>query len=121
MTSADQVAVTSKQLDQAWVQLRRGLLTRPGLPRPWTPFEDAPEGLPSITAWTPSASTAPWKTGKRPPVSHSANRPNRRQWSTNTIGNADAAAITEAGSPNVQSVTHVAGLSCHLCSRSHRG
>ena len=60
-------------------QLRSGLSTLPGLPRPWTALRsrlrgpaahsrlDAGEQMP--------APTAPWKTGQRMPVSHIANRP----------------------------------------------
>src|SRR6185295_14372139 len=43
--------------------------------------------------WTPPASTAPWKTGKRTPVSHSANRPLLHR--SNLDGNETAACFGE--------------------------
>jgi hypothetical protein len=65
---------------------RRGLLTVPGLPEPWT--RTRPRAHNSLDAGkrTP-APTAPWKTGTRPPVSHTANRPQPSGWTCPKEGN----------------------------------
>jgi hypothetical protein len=114
-------ANSRQALEQAWGQPRRGLSTPSGLPRPWTAFEVAHERQPPTATWTPSASTAPWKTGKRPPVFHSANRPTPRQCLSTLPKTPRVISGPETPACQTrQSVTHVAGLFCYLSSRSHR-